>query len=157
MTIMKTTLLSAAILGLVLASPLAARAADTSEVLARIVADAQRLRTEAQDMRRLLDAKTPDHAAIQQRVSALESNADALKKSIAEFEAAGTALTPTQRVAFDRAKTATGVMGALLANKAAIIADASATARNRKMLRDQADTIAKRAEIVHEQINRVRG
>lgn len=156
---MKTTRLTGWILGiaLVFAAPLAAQAADTSTVLAQIVADAQRVQTEAQDMRRLLDAKSPDYAVIQQRMSALESHAAALKKSIADFEAAGATLTPAQRVAFDRAKNATGTMNALLANKAATLADASAATRNRKVLREQANSIAKRAEIVHEQITRLRG
>ncbi len=145
------------ILGLVLATSSAAYAADTSTVVSQIEADAQQVRSDAQEIRRLLDTKSPDFAVIQQRMSALESKADALKKSIADFEAVGTSLTPSQQAAFARAKAATDTLRVLLANKAAALTDTSAASRRRKMLRDQADTIAKRAAIVYEEIGRVRG
>ena len=139
------------------AAPLAALTTDTSAALEQIVTNAQRVRAEAQDIRQRLRAKAPDFTDVHQRMSTLQTHADTLKQSFSAFDVAGAQFTEPQKAAFERARGATDVMHVLLANKTNMLADAAENTRNRTSLGAQAESIAKRAEMVQQQVARIRG
>jgi hypothetical protein len=138
------------------AAPAAAAATDTRATVDQIVSDAQKVRAEALDIKQLLRASQPDLEQVQQRLAALSTHADALKQAMDGFDVDGANLTAAQRAAFDRARAATDTLRVLLANKTTIIADAEAARKNRSLLRAKADGIAKRADIVQQQLTQLR-
>jgi hypothetical protein len=66
-------------------------------------------------------------------------------------------LIPADRVSLERARAAGDALGALLQNKAALLADPVRAERDRRLIRAKAEGIAKRAEVVEDQVSRVRG
>ena len=64
--------------------------------------------------------------------------------------------TPAQAAALERARAATGAMLALITNKARILADVDTAPANRRLLRDKADGVARRAALVESQMARLR-
>jgi len=137
-------------------APAAAAATDTRATVDQIVSDAQKVRAEALDIKQLLRASRPDLEQVQQRLATLTTHADALRQAMDGFDADGADLTDAQRAALDRARAATGALGALLANKTTMIAGADAATKNRNLLRAKADAIAKRATIVEQQVMQLR-
>lgn len=152
---MRTLTLTLLTAGLLWATPPAA-IADTRGSFDQVVADAQKIRTEALDVKRLLKDKAADPTAVAQRVAMLEEHAKSLKAALASLQGDQT-LTPSQRAAVDRAMGATEPMIVLLNNKLSLLADADKAAKQRTLLRGKADGIAKRAQMVERQITAVIG
>ena len=145
-----------ALIAMLSAAPAAAAATDTRATVDQIVSDAQKVRAEALDIKQLLRASQPDLEQVQQRLATLSVHADALKQAMDGFDVAGANLTAAQRAAFDRARAATDTLRVLLANKTTMMADAEAARKNRGLLRAKADGIAKRADIVEQQLTPLR-
>jgi hypothetical protein len=145
----------------VLAATLAAApvpaAAESRSAFDQIIADAQRVRQEAQDVKQLLRSRDADQAIVLQRVSVLETHAQALKASIGSLNAAEAGLTSTQLAAVERARAATDTLLILLQNKTAMLADAEKLERQRGLLRAKAEGIVARAKMVEQQMTRARG
>lgn len=133
-----------------------AAVAETRGSFDQVVADAQTIRTEALDVKRLLKDKSADPTAVAQRVATLEAHAKSLKTALAYLQGDQT-LTPSQRAAVDKAMAATEPMIVILNNKLSLLADAEKAAKQRGLLRDKADGIAKRAQMVERQITAVIG
>jgi uncharacterized coiled-coil DUF342 family protein len=140
----------------VMLSAAPAAATDTRATVDQIVSDAQKVRAEALDIKQLLRASRPDLEQVQERLATLSTHADALKQAMDGFDVDGANLTAAQRAAFDRARAATDTLRVLLANKTTMIADAEAAMKNRGLLRAKADGIAKRADIVQQQLTQLR-
>lgn len=139
------------------AAPAPAAAADARSAFDQIIADAQRVRQEAQDVKQLLRSRDADQAVVLQRVSVLETHAQALKASISSLNAAEAGLTSTQLAAVERARAATDTLLILLQNKTAMLADAEQMERQRGLLRAKADGIVARAKMVEQEMARARG
>ncbi len=139
------------------AVPAPAAAADTRSAFDQIIADAQRVRQEAMDVKQLLRSRDAEQAVVLQRVSVLESHAQALKASISQLDAGEAGLNSTQLAAVERARAATETLLILLQNKTAMLADAETLARQRSLLRAKADGIVVRARLVEQQMARARG
>lgn len=155
---MRILTIAGVILSVTLFTPLAAAATgNTNQVLEQIVTDAQNVRGEAREIKQLLRASQPDLALVHQRLAALSTHADALKQAIDGFDVASANLTSTQLAAFERMRVATDSLRALLANKAALLADGEGVGKNRSLLRAKAEGIAKRADIVEQQVTKLRG
>lgn len=138
------------------AAPVPAAAASRS-AFDQIIADAQRVRQEAQDVKQLLRSRDADQAVVLQRVSVLETHAQALKASISSLNAAEAGLTSTQLAAVERARAATDTLLILLQNKTTMLADAETLERQRRLLRAKAEGIVARAKMVEQQMARARG
>jgi hypothetical protein len=132
-------------------------AAESRSAFDQIIADAQRVRLEAQDVKQLLRSRDADQAVVLQRVSVLETHAQALKASIGSLDAAEAGLNSTQLAAVERARAATDTLLILLQNKTAMLADAEQMARQRSLLRAKAEGIVFRARLVEQQMARARG
>ncbi len=145
------------VLAAALAAAPAPAAAESRSAFDQIIADAQRVRQEAQDVKQLLRSRDADQAVVLQRVSVLETHAQALKASISGFNAAEAGLTSTQLAAVERARAATDTLLILLQNKTAMLADAEKMERQRSLLRAKADGIVARAKMVEQQMARARG
>lgn len=139
------------------AAPAPAAAADARPAFDQIIADAQRVRQEAQDVKQLLRSRDADQAVVLQRVSVLETHAQALKTSLATLNPADAGLNATQMAAVERARAATETLLILLQNKTALLADAEPLDRQRSLLRAKAQGIVARARMVEEQMARARG
>ena len=153
---MRTAILGIATAALIAAAP-AAAAARTSPAVDQIVADAQKVREEAQEVKLLLKHRAADAAALQQRLGVIETHAKALKAAIAEVRTSQTSLTSKQLEALERAHGAAETLLVMLTNKAAIVADAARFEKERGLLRAKADGIARRAQLVEQQMERLRG
>ena len=145
------------VLAATLAAAPAPAAAESRSAFDQIIADAQRVRQEAQDVKQLLRSRDADQAVELQRVSVLETHAQALKASIGSLNAAEAGLTSTQMAAVERARAATDTLLVLLQNKTAMLADAEQMARQRSLLRAKAEGIVARARMVEQQMARARG
>ena len=139
------------------AVPAPAAAADARPAFDQVIADAQRVRQEAQDVKQLLRSRDADQAVVLQRVSVLEGHAQTLKASISALDTAGAGLTATQMAAVERARGATETLLILLQNKTALLADAAQMDRQRGLLRAKAEGIVARARMVEQHISRARG
>lgn len=145
------------VLAATLAAAPAPAAAESRSAFDQIIADAQRVRQEAQDVKQLLRSRDADQAVVLQRVSVLETHAQALKASIGSLNAADAGLNSTQLAAVERARAATDTLLVLLQNKTAMLADAEQMARQRSLLRAKAEGIVARARMVEQQMARARG
>lgn len=145
------------VLAATLAAAPAPAAAESRSAFDQIIADAQRVRQEALDVKQLLRSRDADQAVVLQRVSVLETHAQALKASISGLNAAEAGLTSTQLAAVERARAATDTLLILLQNKTAMLADADKMERQRGLLRAKADGIVARAKMVEQQMARARG
>ena len=145
------------VLAATLAAAPAPAAAEFRSAFDQIIADAQRVRQEAQDVKQLLRSRTADQAVVLQRVSVLDTHAQALKASISALDASGAGLNATQRAAVERARGATETLLILLQNKTALLADAAQMDRQRGLLRAKAEGIVARARLVEQQMSRARG
>lgn len=150
-------LMMLSVLAATLAAVPAPAAADTRSAFDQIIADAQRVRQEALDVKQLLRSRDAEQAVVLQRVSVLESHAQALKASISQLDAGEAGLNSTQLAAVERARAATETLLILLQNKTAMLADAETLARQRSLLRAKADGIVVRARLVEQQMARARG
>lgn len=137
-------------------APVPAAAADARTAFDQIIADAQRVRQEAQDVKQLLRSRDAGQALVLERVGVLETHARALKESIGSLNAAA-GLDSTQLAAVERARLATESLLVLLENKRTLIADAQRMQRQRGLLRDKATAIVARARLVEQQMARARG
>ena len=145
------------VLAATLAAAPAPAAAEFRSAFDQIIADAQRVRQEAQDVKQLLRSRAADQAVVLQRVSVLDTHAQALKASISALEASGAGLNATQMAAVERARGATETLLILLQNKTALLADAAQMDRQRGLLRAKAEGIVARARLVEQQMSRARG
>lgn len=152
---MRTLTLTLLTAGLLWATPPAAFA-DARGSFDQAVADAQKIRTEALDVKRLLKDKSSDPTAVAERMATLEAHATSLKAALVSLQGDQT-LTPSQRAAVDKAMAATEPMIVILNNKLSLLADADKAAKQRTLLRGKADGIAKRAQMVERQIAAVIG
>lgn len=152
---MRTAILRIAAIALVAAAPAAAAA--STPAIEQIVAEAQKVRGEAEEVKLLLKHKAADQAAVQQRLGVLETHAKALKAAIADVRATQTSLSSKQVEALERAQSAADTLLVLLTNKAAILADVTRFEKDRGLLRAKADGIAQRAILVEKQMERLRG
>jgi hypothetical protein len=118
----------------------------------QIVADAQKVRIEAREVKALLKDRAADPVVVQQRLTVIEAHAQSLKSAIAAMRASDTSLTSTQVAALERAQAAAETLLVLLDNKSTMVADAAEFQRKRGLLRAKADGIAQRAEIVEKQM-----
>ncbi|MGE0815539.1 MAG: hypothetical protein AB7O93_19545 [Vicinamibacterales bacterium] len=128
-----------------------------STAIDQVVADAQKVRAEAQDVKQLLKPRSADPAAVQERLTVIEAHAQSLRAAIAGVRASETALTAKQLAALERADMAAETLVVMLANKAAIVADSTRFDKERRLLRAKADGIAQRAALVEKQMEHVRG
>ncbi len=145
------------VLAATLAAAPAPAAAEFRSAFDQIIADAQRVRQEAQDVKQLLRSRAADQAVVLKRVSVLDTHAQALKASISALEASGAGLNATQMAAVERARGATETLLILLQNKTALLADAAQMDRQRGLLRAKAEGIVARARLVEQQMSRARG
>ena len=132
---MRHLMMTGLALTLMLPAAPAAAATDTRATVDQIVSDAQKVRAEALDIKQLLRASRPDLEQVQQRLATLAAHADALDQAMDGFDVAAAHLTPAQRAAFDRARSATDTLLAMLANKTTMLADAEAAMKIRGLLR----------------------
>ncbi|MGE0460857.1 MAG: hypothetical protein AB7Q16_05770 [Vicinamibacterales bacterium] len=153
---MTTTVMTTAfVLGIALAAA-PAPAADLGPAIEQVAAHAARVSADAREIRQLLRGGRPDFALVRERVATLEAQAGSLRDAIAAVDAARADLTSTQVAALDRARRASDTLLVLLANKAPMLQDAETVKKNRRLLRAKAEGIAKRADIVRQQIGQVR-
>lgn len=150
---MRSLLLASLTTGLFLSAALPATA-NTPAAFDRVIADADNIRREAREVREMLRDRRTSLAAVNDRVHMIDTRAQALKASVAEFDATG--LSAAQVTALDRARSATDTLLALLNNKTTLLADAASAERQRGLLRAKAEGIAKRAEIVGQEMARLR-
>ncbi len=155
---MKNTLmLTSLVLGFAISgAPAMAAGPDLGTAVEQVITEASRVSTEAQEIRQLLRSGRPDVELVRQRVAALETHAASLKEAIATADAAGTTLTPVQAEALARARRASDTLRVLLANKASMLQDGESVRKNRGLLRAKAEGIARRADIVRQQMGQVR-
>jgi len=152
---MRTAILRIAAVAFVAAAPVAAAA--STPAVEQIVAEAQKVREEAQEVKLLLKHKAADQAAVQQRLGVLETHARALKAAIADARATQASLTSKQVEALERAHSAAETLLVMLNNKAAILADVMRFEKDRNLLRAKAGAIEQRALLVEKQMERLRG
>lgn len=138
-------------LGLILTVSASARA-DVPTAVDQLVAAAQIVRVDALEVRQMLGERDANLIAVLQQVDVLNARAAALMSAMAGPGVAATTLTPTQTAALERARSATGAMLALISNKAAILADVEKAPAKRRLLRDKADGVARRAALVEQQM-----
>jgi hypothetical protein len=150
---MRTSTLTALCAALLVAAPALA----ASPAIDQIVADAQKVRENAEDVKLLLKHRAADPATLLQRLGVIDTHARSLKAAIAEVRTSDTSLTSTEVAAVERAHAAAEALLVLLANKTAILADATTLDKQRRLLRDKAGAIAQRALLVEQQMERLRG
>lgn len=152
---MRHLLVSCFTLGVTLSATSGAFA--STEALDRLATQAQSVRREAEDVRRLLSDRKTDLSVVTQRVTVLESHAQALKDAMAAASSSDTPQTAADQGSWQQARAATDTLLALLANKSQLLADTARAQRERGLLRAKADGIAKRAAMVERHVTRVRG
>lgn len=144
---------SALALTVAVAAPVGA--ASNAEAFDRVMADVERVRTEAREVKQMLKDRNPNIAVVNERLGFLESHAQSLKATLAGVDETG--LSGPQHAALKRARSAADTLLVVLANKTTILNDAAKADKQRGLLRGKADAIAKRAEIVQEQVAILRG
>lgn len=142
-------------LSLAITSAAPVAASNNSEAFDRVMADAERVRTEAREVKQMLKDRNPNFALVHERLGFLESHAQSLKATLSGVDTAG--LSGTQHAALKRARSAAETLIVVLANKSTILNDAGKAEKQRGLLRGKADAIAKRADIVEEQVAILRG
>lgn len=152
---MRYLLLSCLTLGMMLSATGGAVA--STETLDRVATQAQSVRREAEDVRRLLSDRKTDLSVVMQRVSVLESQAQELKEALAAASSADTSNSPAVQKSLQNAQAVTDSLMVLLANKSKLLADAERAQRERGLLRAKAIAIAKRAAMVEQHVSRMRG
>lgn len=151
---MRNLLTTCLTLGLLL-SAVPQALANTSEAFTRVITDADNVRREAREVRELLRGRDGDLSQVQARIGVLESHAQALKAAMDALDPS--TLGTAQQAALTRARNATDAMLALLVNKTTLLNDPVQAQKQRSLLRAKAEGIAKRAEIVGQQMARLRG
>lgn len=147
---MRTQMMCLAAAGLVLTLTHGAEAA-TSGSAEQVAAHAQLVRAEALEVKRLLRERDTDQAILHQRMSVLAEHARSLKASLDVLRGDG-GLPPATAAAVERARIATETMHALLKSKLVILAKPAEAAKQRGVLRDKADAVAKRAAHVEREM-----
>lgn len=153
---MKTLLMTCLAMGFVFTAASTA-AANTRETFDRILTSAESIRRDAQDVHQMLRDKKADLAAVAQRVTAIESQAQALNDALASVDRTDSSLTPAQVAAVDGARTIAMNLSALLKAKTALLNDAPRAAKERNLLRAKADGVAKRAAMLERHVAPLRG
>lgn len=153
---MKTLMMSATCaLSLVLTLPASARA-DEPTAVDHLVAAAQIVRVDALEVRQMLGERDASLIAVLQQVDVLNARATALMSAMTGPAMTAATLTPVQTDALERARAATGAMLALITNKAVILSDVDSAPAKRRLLRDKADGVARRAALIEQQMARLR-
>lgn len=132
-------------------------AADPRAPLDDVLATAAQVRVAALEMTQLLKDGRPDGPVVLQHLSILQERARVLREAMATIDIETMSLVPADRVSLERARAASDALDVLLQNKAALLADPVRAERERRLIRAKAEGIAKRAEIVEDQVSRVRG
>lgn len=148
---MKTLLMTGLAMGFVFTAASTA-AANTRDAFDRIVANAENIRRDAQDVHRMLRDKKADLMVVAQRVAAIDSQAQTLNSVLAAVARTDSSLTPAQVAAIDGARTVAMNMAAVLKSKTALLNDGQRAAKERNLLRAKADAVAKRAAMVERQV-----
>lgn len=142
-------------LSLVLTVPSSARA-DVPTAVDHLVAAAQIVRVDALEVRQMLGERDANLIAVLQQVDVLNARATALMSAMTGPGITATTLTSRQSAALERARAVTGAMLALITNKAAILSDVDSAPAKRRLLRDKADGVARRAALIEQQMARLR-
>jgi len=150
------TLTALTIAALALGLPRSA-AADPRAPLDDVLASAADVRIEAMELTQVLRDRRPNMLVVLQRLSVLQERARTLQENMATVDVETISLVPADRVSLQRARAASDALMVLLQNKAALLADPERAARERRLIRAKAEGIAKRAEVVADQVARVRG
>lgn len=150
---MRTPILTALAAAVLVSAPALA----ATPAIDQVVADAQKVREEAEDVKLLLKHRAADQAVLLQRLGVIEAHAKSLKSALATVRTSETGLTSKQVEAIERAHSAAETLLILLANKTAILADPATIDKQRRLLRAKADGIAQRAMLVERQMERLRG
>jgi ABC-type transporter Mla subunit MlaD len=150
----KSLLLSIAALAITVAPASANLKPHAAAQLDQIVAAAKTIQTDAQDVSTLLRAKTPNFDRVSEKMQVMGEHSTELNRLIEQLEAANTEATPAQRAEFDRMKELAQLVNIFVANKSDLL---SAPRRERNVLRAKADGIAKRAGLLQQSAQRVRG
>jgi len=130
--------------------------ADAPTAIEQLVAAAQIVHADAVEVRQMLGTRGVNLVAVLQQVDVLQARADALIAAMAAPGVAQAVRTPAQAAALERARVAAGIMQALIASKARILADVDSAPANRQMLRDKAAGVAGRAALVDAQMAQLR-
>lgn len=152
---MRYLLVSCVTLGVTLSA--ASGAVANTAALDQLATQAQSVRREAEDVRRLLADRKTDLVVVMQRVAMLESHAQALKDAMAAASPSDTTQALAEQASWQRARAATDTLLIMLANKSQLLADAERARRERGLLRAKAAGIAQRAALVEAHVARVRG
>lgn len=137
--------------------------ADAPTAVDHLVAAAQIVRVDAEAVQDALTDVDANLMVVQQRVQVLNARTAALMQVMVGPVVASASLSPTQAQALERARTAAGIMLALITDKAAVLADtasaadASTASARRELLRDKADGLARSAASIERDIARARG
>jgi len=142
-------------LSLVLTVPSPARA-DAPTAVDHLVAAAQIVRVDALEVRQMLGERDANLIAVLQQVDVLNARATALLSAMRGPGVTAATLTPVQTETLERARAAAGAMLALITNKAAILSDVDGAPAKRRLLRDKADGVARRAALIEQQMARLR-
>lgn len=132
-------------------------AADPRAALDQVLADAARVRIEAMQLADLLRDRRPDYAQVVQQFNLVQQHAAGLREAIRAVDVEAVSLVAADRSALERARVATDAMLALLENKARLLEDAEAAAKQRGLIRAKARGVVARAQLVEEQVSMVRG
>jgi chromosome segregation ATPase len=145
-TAVRTSLLALAVATSALATTHETSRAYT-EPLNQIVAEAKSTQAEAREISSLLKAKTPDLDRVKSKMETLTDHATNLAQHIAALEAHFDELTVRQQQELARMKNVSALLQLFVEQKRLGLEQAEA-ARNRSLLRAQADGIALRAGMV---------
>ncbi len=132
-------------------------AGDPRAPLDDVVASAAYVRIEAMELTQVLRDRRPNMLVVLQRLSVLQERARTLQETLATVDDETIILVPADRVSLQRARAASDALIVLLQNKATLLADPERAARERRLIRAKAEGIAKRAELVEDEVARVRG
>jgi len=130
--------------------------ADQPTAIDHLVAAAQIVHADAVEVRQMPGTRGVDLVAVLQQVDVLRARASALSAAIAAPGVAEAMRTPAQAAALERARMAAGIMEALIASKARLLADVDAAPAHRQTLRDKAAGVAGRAALVDAQMAQLR-
>lgn len=148
---MRLLTLAALILMVTLTTARPARA-DAPTAIDQLVAAAQIVHADAVEVRQMLATRGVNLVAVLQQVDVLQARTGALVAAMAAPGVTEAARAPAQAAALERARVAAGIMQALIASKARILADVDAAPAQRQMLRDKAAGVAGRAALVDAQM-----
>lgn len=151
MRFMRRALVMAALL---LAASTPGFASDLQTRLDQLVSDAAQARTEAQAIRTLLKAKTPDLAQVRENIQTLRQHVDQLRQHADAIQPATYALNARQLAEVERLQKTAGVLQVFVTRKEQLLEQTDD--RSRRTLRATADGVARRATLVERAVSVIR-